>query len=258
MALVPYRKRSYSLAFPAAPGAALARTTRFRANDMMGVARAFTSRRGGRYNRRGGYLSPFSYRSQFTNPVYPRPEVKAYDYTLDPVNIDNSGDVIRVLNTISAGTGLPGRIGNQVATKSVYYQYVLNFGTGPVPNAIRHILFWDKQANSSTATAADLLAIDALGTGTPNLLTTPMNLTNRDRFVILADERTTLSPNGDQIRIISGFRKINQRTTWPAPASGSDDSPQTGALLLLFVSDETVTANEPNVYGTWRIRYIDC
>lgn len=258
MALVPYtRKRNYQAAFGGpAPFMQLAQRPRY--TQMVGMARGYGNRRGNRNGRAAIYRSPFSNRSQFTNPVYPRPEVKAFDYALDPSNIDNSGTLIRTLNVISAGTGLPGRIGNQVATKSVYYQYVLNFGTGPVPNAIRHILFWDKQPNSDTATAADLLAIDTTGTGTPNLLTTPMNLTNRDRFVILADERTTLSPNGDQIRIISGFRKINQRTTWPAPASGSDDFPQTGSLVVLFVSDETVTANEPNVYGTWRIRYIDC
>lgn len=257
MALVPYtnRKRAYGYAFDPAPASSIVKRSRY--TMVPGYARGnlYSNRRGGRYGRRG-YRSPFSNRSQHMNPVYPRPEVKALDSNAPVANIDNAGTLIFLLNGLVSGTGLTERIGNQISTKSVYWQYVLNFGTGPVPNAIRHILFWDKQPNATQPAATDLLAQDTTG---GNLLTAPLNLTNRDRFVILADERTTLSPNGDQIRIMTGFRNINQRTTYPAPADGSvNDFPSTGALFALFISDETVTANEPNVYGTWRVRYIDC
>lgn len=254
MALVPYRRRNYDSAFPAPGGVLTTRNVRPRYTQMMGMARygsLSNNPRGSRYGRYGGYRTPFSNRSQYTHPVYPRPEVKAYDYTLATNSIDNTGTLNTVINQIPNGTGLNSRIGNQIATKSVYYQYVLNFGSGPVPNAIRHILYWDKQANGTVGN--DLLASTPTGA---NLLTAPMNLSNRDRYVILADERTTLSPNGDQIRIISGFRKINQRTDFPA--NNTQTIPITGALCFLFVSDETVVANEPTVYGTWRIRYIDC
>lgn len=252
MALVPYtRKRPYGSAFGGyAPSLQLAQRPRY--TMMAGMARAgsYSNRRGGRLARRGGYQRFFTGQNLRTHPVYPRPEVKAFDFTSAAANIDITGAFINCINQIPAGTGLQQRIGNQIATKSVYYQYVLNFGTGPVPNAIRHLLVWDKQPNGAVA-----LPTDVLVTG-PTLLTSPMNLNNRDRFVILADERTTLSPNGDQIRIISGFRNINQRTDFNQ--SGSPTVPTTGALLTIFVSDETVVANEPNVYGTWRVRYIDC
>lgn len=259
MALVPYapRKRLYGNAFDSAPAGPLFKRPRY--TVMPGMARNgfYNNRRGGRYNRRG--YSPFANRSMHTHPVYPRPEVKALDVAFGslaaPISIPlggtNSG-AFTILNQITNGSGLQLRIGNQIAMKSVYYQYVLNFGTGPVPNAIRHMLVWDKQPNQAAALTGDVLASNQ-STANTDYITVPMNLTNRDRFVILADERTTLSPNGDQIRFISGFRKINQRSDYPVT-----NLPSTGALLLCFFSDETVTANEPTVYGNWRLRYIDC
>lgn len=265
MALVPYRsgtRRNYGSAFGAPSYALAQRNTRPRYTQMMGMARygsQLSQGRGSRYGR-GGYQRYFSGSNLRTHPVYPKPEVKALDTQfgtlVNPNSIALSGTNtgnFTVINAITPGTLLNGRLGNQIATKSVYYQYVLNFGTGPVPNAIRHLLVWDKQPNGAAPALTDVLAANQ-GTANSDYITVPMNLTNRDRFVILADERTTLSPNGDQIRIITGFRKINQRSDFGV----SGVSPTTGALCLAFVSDETVTANEPTVYGTWRVRFIDC
>lgn len=263
MALVPYRRRTYASAFPA-PAGVLSRNVRPRYTQMMGMARygnQLNRGRGSRYGRRG-YTDYFTNQNLRMDPVYPRPEVKAYDTVLatsaNPVSIPNSGTnggSLTILNSMPANSTLGGRVGNQVSTKSVYYQYVLNFGTGPVPNAIRHLLVWDKQPNNVAAPITDILSVNQT-IGPTDFITFPMNLSNRDRFVILADERTTLSPNGDQIRIISGFRKINQRTDF-AGATGVS-VPSTGALGVIFASDESTVANEPTIYGTWRVRYIDC
>lgn len=267
MALVPYRqnRRSYGSAF-GTPSTALAiRSTRARYTPAgMGMARygsQLSRGRGSRYGRRG-YTDLFQNQNLRMDPVYPRPEVKAIDVPLgssaNPNSIPLGGTgtgTFAVLNGMAQGTGLGQRLGNQLSTKSVYYQYVLNFGTGPVPNAIRHLLVWDKQPNGLSPLSTDVLGSNQ-STTTVDFITAPMNLSNRDRFVILADERTTLSPNGDQIRIMTGFRKINQRTDFGPSTAAS--TPNTGALCLIFFSDETVTANQPTVYGTWRVRYIDC
>lgn len=249
MALVPYRRRNFDTAF-GAPAAPLSRNVRSRYTVAPGMARGI-SRRGARYGRASLFRNLFSFRSQHTNPVYPRPEVKSIDINIPSTPIDNAGTLATSLGSIIGGTNLSQRIGNQISVKSVYYQYVLNFGTGPVPNAVRHLLVWDRQPNSILPPVTSVLASFPAGA---DLLTSPMNLTNRDRFVVLVDERTTLSPNGDQIRICSGFRKINQRSTF---ATSAATLPSTGLFVSYFVSDETVLANEPLVYGTWRLRYID-
>lgn len=254
MALVPYtRKRVYGdgntpnwsrLFRPFSSGSGGVMATGY-------ARRSATQGRGNRYGRRR-YQDPFmSIMRTRTNPVYPRPEVKWTDTELGtiaaPVSIDNVGTTNQCINLLSQGSGPSSRLGSQVATKSVYYQFVLNFGQGPVPNAIRHILYWDRQSNAAVAPSTALLSA-------ASLITSPMNLANRDRFVILADDRVTLSPNGDQIKVINGFRKINQLTNYTVAGT----TPQNGALNVLFISDESVAANEPTIYGTWRVRYIDC
>lgn len=265
MALVPYRsKRNYGSTFGYPSNSLVQRNVRPRYTQLVGMARygnTLNRGRGSRYGRRS-YQDYFQNQNLRMDPVYPRPEVKALDTQFGtlanpnsiPVTGTNAGTFF-TLNTMANSPALGGRLGNQVSTKSVYYQYVLNFGTGPVPNAIRHLLIWDKQPNGNTPTISDVLAANQTASNS-DYITVPMNLSNRDRFVILADERTTLSPNGDQIRIITGFRKINQRTDFGP--STVQSVPITGALLLAFVSDETTLANEPTVYGTWRVRFIDC
>lgn len=214
----------------------------------------YSRRRYGGY--RGGRRNKFSNLNTWTNPVYPRPEVKSYDISLGtlaaPVSITSAGTVT-TLNAIPQGVGTNQRIGQQVATKSVYYQIVFNVGATPAPNAMRHMLLWDRQHNlGGGPSIADIFS----ATGTVPILTSPLNLQNRERFVVLSDDRFTLSPNGDQIRYCAEFRKINQITTYHNDAA-LDLDPTTGALILVMISDEATAANQPTFYGTWRTRFID-
>lgn len=214
-----------------------------------------TTVRGGRYgryasSRRGNYIN--FYRSQRTDPLYPRPEVKYFTNvynTVDP--IAQTGE-ISVLNALAQGTGSNQRIGSQFSTKSVYWQYILTLGGTAVPCVGRVLLCWDRQPDSGIAAVADIL--DISGSNLP--VTAPINLSNRDRFVVLSDERHTLSPNGDQIKTITGFRNINQQTTVSTSSTGAA-IPTTGALLVLTCSDQSASASEMQLYGTWRVRFID-
>jgi len=202
----------------------------------------------------------FALTSARCDPVYPRPEIKYVDITTGdnttPLNINNTGtDVennpaIIPLNPLAQGVTSGTRVGQQVATKSVYYQLVFNLAT-PLEDAVtcvaRYIVFWDRTPKAAKPVIGDLLALSS------SYVTSPLNLANRDRFVVLADDRIALSPEGEQIKFIDGYRKINQLSTY----TDSDTAimPLTGGLFVLYVSD--VTANYPTVYGIYRTRFMD-
>lgn len=245
MAMVPYKPRNFysqsTAMVPYVPRPVV------RQRKFLPTTRGISKRRRG---------SKFGIINNTTNPVYPRPEVKFFDFNIGtlavPVSIVNTG-TFSCANQVLAGSGISQRIGNTVATKSIYYQFVLNFGTATAPIALRHMLIWDRQPNG--ALPANLGAILSSAAASP--IVAPMSLAYRDRYVVLADDRLTLSPQGDNIRIINGFRSINQKTVY-------DDTtpftiPSSGSLVVVFASDETSTnpTMQPTIYGTWRTRYID-
>lgn len=247
MALVPYvpRRSSYSTAMMPQPIQYPYPQQRMM---MPYNNRSMMSTSNRRYRRRSKWLTT----NTRTNPIYPRPEVKFQDYPIGspfaPTPIPNDGTAAFCINPLSQGTGaLSNRIGQQVATKSCYYQIVFNLGTVAVPIALRHILYWDRQFNGvASPVIGDLLA-------NTSFLTSPLNLANRNRFVILSDDRLTLSPQGEMIRILDGFRVINQLSTYPDETF----NPLTGALCVFVCSDEPTGDQTPTMYGIWRTRYMD-
>lgn len=198
----------------------------------------------------------FEATSSRADPVYPRPEVKFIDKSTGtaaaPLSITNIGatNMIVCLNRLSQGVTGSLRIGQQVAIKSVYYQLVLNLPTvNPVTCVTRIIIFWDRTPKAVGPGINDILS------NTSSYVTAPMNLQNRDRFVVLADERVALSPFGEQIKFIEGYRKINQLSTYEDSTETEGPIPLTGGLFVLYVSD--VAADYPTLYGIHRTRYMD-
>lgn len=205
------------------------------------------------------YKDKFSTLNMRSDPVYPRPEVKNIDTQIgsvssDPMTqiyIDSNPGYVNDLTNIPKGTGATDRIGRKVAIKSCYYQFMVYINPlATVPAIFRFMLVWDRQPNETGADssfAANLLS-------TQPYATSPLSLTQTNRFVIVADERFTLSPNGTDLRTIQGFRKIDQFSTYDD--SGSD-VPESGALRLFLVSDIDTADNPPYFYSILRVRYID-
>lgn len=192
-------------------------------------------------------------RSQRTNPVYPRPEIKYLTVAYTSTALVQAGNTTGLNANIVQGTAAGNRVGQQIAQKSVYWQYILTLGTTPTPACCRIMLVWDKQSNGNAAAGiTDVLEVVAGTPPVPLPIYAPMNMANRDRFVVLSDERYDLSPNGQQIRIIDGFRSINQRVTYPM--AGGAAAPDTGALILLTMSD---VDSDMKIAGTWRLKWID-
>lgn len=223
----------------------------------------------GRYNKpRGGvvkynnkrkrrYTINSTYNTR-TNPVYPRPEVKISDTIFGtiaaPIQIPSIGTVPVCMNNLGSGTTPGQRVGAQIASKSVYYQFIINFGSATAAVAVRFILWWDRQCNGvlpATFFGAGLLE------NTTIPIVSPLALGNRNRYYIVADERITLSPQGTNIQFVSGFRKINQLSTYEP--TGANNFPFTGGLFYSFISDEPTSSptTNPTYYGIFRFRYMD-
>lgn len=227
-------------------------------NPSYGSALGRYSRRRGSYKnyRRSRYRSLLNNFNTRTNPVYPRPEVKVSDTTFGTIGagiaIPSTGTAPVCMNNLGSGTFPGQRVGAQISSKSVYYQFVINFGSASAAIAVRFILWWDRQMNGILPTnLASVLDNPTLG------IVSPLLLSNRNRYFILADERVTLSPQGTNIQYISGFRKINQLSTYDQ--TGSVNYPLTGGLLYAFISDEPSTSSttNPTYYGVFRFRYMD-
>lgn len=252
MSIVPYRKRQRSGSYDMTPYSPMQVVPSYVPRPISSYGR-YSSRNRVSSRRSGSYRDKFTIFNTHTSPVYPRPEVKFFDNTFGtlaaPTTIPATGAAIQCVNDVPEGTTPSTRTGQTIAAKSVYYQYVINFGATQTPTVVRHVLIWDRQSLGVVPTIAGVFS------DTASLVTSPLNLQNRERFVVLADDRTTLSPNGDQIFFRSGFRKINQKAVFPTVTI---NIPSTGALSVIFISDNSVAGEEPTVYGTWRTRFMDC
>lgn len=200
----------------------------------------------------GYYYDKWNFRTTRTDPVYPRPEVKDFDNNIGvlgtEIQVTSAGDWYS-LNDIPRGTDSMSRVGRQIANKSVYYQFVLNLGTvvPAVPCAVRHMIIYDRQSNQANPTVGTFFADPS------NPLTSPMDMSYKSRYIIIADDRTTLSPNGDSIRIVKNFYRINLNAMF----GDQTNEGVTGNVVVFLVSDRVSGTSAPVIYGTWRLKFID-
>lgn len=208
-------------------------------------------------SRRGPYKT-LTTGNRHTNPVYPKPELKLYDADHAGVSppatpaaaITNAGTVV-CCNRMVTGTGVQQFTGNQVAVKSVAYRFEVDLpatSANQVMTSGRVMLVWDKQPNGNIAAYTDIFS-------TASYLSFA-NVNTRERFVILRNDQISLSPNGQQTVFLERFVKVNMLTTF-TNAQAAPAAPITGALLLVYISDQGTPANQPTITGLVRVRYYD-
>lgn len=212
--------------------------------------------RGSTFSRKKGPYRTLTSGQRHSNPVYPRPECKIYDAdqtgappsgTPSSTVISDLGTVV-CLNKLITGTGVTNFLGNQISIKSLSYRYELDLpATNAVPTSGRVLLIWDKQPNGATAAYTDIFQL-------ANYLSFA-NVNTRERFVILRNDQYSLSPNGDQTLFFERYVSINMLTTF-VNGQATAGVPQSGALLLAFVGDQSSTGR-PNITGYFRVRYYD-
>lgn len=190
-----------------------------------------------------------------------------------------------LLNNITQGADATQRIGRKIQIKSirvrvsvrinddvttavpvtnnVLTQYDTVTSTYGTPMSVRLVLVWDKQPNGSQAGSGQVFESMNGFNGSDSM----MNLDNRDRFVILADETKIVSPMGIGAAHFDIYKECDLTTIYSSAVSPQTiASIQSGALYAFFLSDvATVTspltplvANAPfSQYAQCRVRYLD-
>lgn len=178
---------------------------------------------------------------------------------IQALNTDTTGSVT-ALNAMAQGTSQSTRIGNKITMKSLYVRWALGQGTTTAtPPIVRVTILYDKQPNATLATLAEIYQV----TGS-SLTLSPMNMANRDRFIVLMDE--TYSPaypyNDTAVTEFADFHKkylkLNLDTIYNNTNGGTIADINTGALLVATSANVVSGTAEPTLTFSHRLRYIDC
>jgi len=179
-------------------------------------------------------------------------ELKFSDITITTA-ISSTG-VFGLLNGLVLSNDATGRVGRQIAIKSLHIRslHYVTTGTG-VDQVQRMILFQDMQSNGVAPVWTDLLVGDVYSNP---------NLANRNRFRIIRDKtfylNATAEPNSGHLNNLHiKFPGRGLITTYNAGNGGAVADIATNALYLYFVSNIGAGATAGGVIGSARLRYQD-
>lgn len=182
----------------------------------------------------------------------PGPEKKNVDITsTNTVVFGQTTAQVLTLNPIQPGNGSNNRVGRGVQLQSISWRWqgvLAGTTTGATP--LRMLLVYDHQNNGQAVAATDILTVDSI--------TSPMNLANNKRFLVIADEEIDcVGTQGPQSWNSKGFRKLNLPMEFNSGVSNSITDIQTGAIIALFYSAGTLLVASPSNQFYSRVRYVD-
>lgn len=161
----------------------------------------------------------------------------------------NTGS-IRLLNAVTQGTDFTQRIGRTYTIVSVQYRCTMI----SVPDEnnssqqVRMLIVYDKQNNSATPDINQIL--------TDTTTIAPMNLNNKDRFIILSDKIIRSCTDGQNLTYLSEYKKCSL-TVQNSNVAGTAADIATGAIWLVIINDATVAANKCTLNVVSRTRFKD-
>lgn len=185
-----------------------------------------------------------------------RGELKYIDVSFQDV-VSDSGTLV-LLNGLAPGTGASQRIGKRALFKSNLLRFgvgvTTNTGATPLNGYVRVLLVCDKQANATAPTVANILqTVSAIS---------PVNMDNRDRFLILYDYQTTIDQLGSRAgQLVKKYRTMNMATSYNAGTAGTVADITTNSLYVLYIFTQIGTGVAPTVSPSMdfycRLRYDD-
>jgi len=157
-----------------------------------------------------------------------------------------------LLNGVSQGTDSTNRVGRQTIMKSLYgrlcSQPVRTTTAGIdilTSGCLRMIIFYDAMSNGTTPGASDIMG------GT--LVTSPLNLNNRERFRVLYDKTLCTEQGGVDIKMFKKFKRLNLPVQFINTSNTAADIGAGSLWLLCLWTGHDVPAH------SWdsRVRFVD-
>jgi len=190
----------------------------------------------------------------------------------------NSTPKISPLNLITIGSSAWNRIGRKVSLKSVRVRgFITTTGNAnalTVPSYHRFLIIYDKQPNGALPVLGDIFLDQSsvAADSSVSLVTSGLNLNNRDRFEIIMDKQHVLGPitagganenagftDGDAFGCVDWFYKLKNRETHykadSSPAVIGDIS--TGCLFMVTFANYAAGGECYAFNASIRLRYSD-
>lgn len=157
--------------------------------------------------------------------------------------ISNAGS-ISSLGAIAAGNDTDNRQGNSILAKYWSWRFRLDMSASATKTTTRILVFVDKAGQGVVPAVSDVLVA-----ANPS---SPLNVDNTDRFVILYDKQYALSITGNQTVSSHSYRKLNFHMKFSGTAGANYDINQ---IFILLISNEPT--NFPIIDGYSRIGFYD-
>jgi len=157
-----------------------------------------------------------------------------------------------LLNGLAPDSTATGRIGRKVVMKSLLLRAEMRMATTSSQGGYgRYLVVYDRQANTNPPAVTDVLLYDGMQS--------PMNLSNKDRFKIVAEGYfTPLSVQGEFVsQGVEVYKKLNLPVQFNAGTAGTIGDIVTGSLYVLFAQNGSIGTANPSVVWTSRVRYSD-
>ena len=207
-----------------------------------------------------------------TTLVLPRHEIKVLDTPQVNSPINNVGTFL-CINNVVQGSAFYNRIGTKIAMKSVHFKAFVS-PSGNVttdPDYARIMIVYDKQTNASFPVTSQLIADYASNGTTYTNSLAGINMTNRERFLVVMDERlylpaissTTVNAGPDPVKstyVINRFIRLRDLTTmYNQTNGGTVGDIQTGGLYVFVLGQyaSTPTVYPYNIIVDTRLKYDD-
>jgi len=228
-------------------------------------------------------LSSYSYGDQRmaarTTSVVPRHEIKVLDTPLATYTLNSGAGggtaYFLALNTPIQGSAFYNRIGTKIAMKNLYVNGFLapSGNTANENDYVRIMVVYDKQTNGAFPATSALLTDYAVNGSTTTNSLSGINMTNRERFVVLMDERimapsastqtapavSTRFPDPVSTTFkIQRFIKLNDLSVmYNQTNGGTVGDIQTGGLYLVTFGGYTTSNAGWVLNASFRLKYDD-
>lgn len=204
-----------------------------------------------RYTKKPYTPTPFVAPRRVLRAALPVPELKAIDTNI-AYDINSTG-TITLINGCARGDGLADRIGRKTFMKSVQMRlYAAPTASTGLEQMGRVLVVYDKQANASATTIADVLT-------SASVFAFP-NLSGALRYQIIMDQVFPLTDNTGTSglpHVMNEFRSLKLPVHYNAGDAGTIADITTGALYVITLGNLSAGTTDATANISTRVRYTD-